>query len=47
MRYAVYTLEGYEYGTPYGVYNTEDKAIEVRNWLTELGNVAFTKKVEG
>jgi hypothetical protein len=47
MRYAVYTLEGYEYGTPYGVYETEARAIEVRNWLTELGNVALIKKVEG
>ncbi len=47
MRYAVYTLEGYEYGTPYGVYDTYDRAIEVRLWLTELGNVALIKKVEG
>ena len=47
MRYAVYTREGYDYGTPYGVYDTEEKAVEVRNWLTELGNVALIKKVEG
>ena len=47
MKYAVYTREGYNYGTPYGVYDSREKAVEVRNWLIELGNDTCIKVVEG
>ena len=46
MRYAVYTREGYDYGTPYGVYETKDKAVEVASWLAELGRICFIMVVE-
>lgn len=46
MRYAVYTREGYDYGTPYGVYNTEERAHQVRAWLEECGNVVIIKPLE-
>ena len=43
MKIAVYLIEGYEYGTAYGVYNTMEKAQEVANWLRELGNEVIIK----
>jgi hypothetical protein len=46
MKYAVYTREGYDYGTPYGVYGTAERAIEVREWLESLGNVCIIEEVE-
>lgn len=46
MRYAVYTREGYDYGTPYGVYEMKDRAVEVASWLAELGNICFIIGVE-
>jgi hypothetical protein len=46
MRYAVYTREGLDYGTPYGVYNTVEKAIEVAEWLSGLGNIVIIKEVK-
>ena len=43
MKYAIYTKEGYEYGTPYGVYDSIEKAIEVKEWLENLGNIVIAK----
>lgn len=47
MKYAVYTREGLDYGTPYGVYNTLGKAQEVKEWLEGLGNICYIYKSEG
>lgn len=46
MRYAVFTREGLDYGTPYGVYNTMGKAREVKAWLESLGNICSIYKWE-
>jgi len=46
MRYAVYTKEGLDYGTPYGVYTVRAKADEVAEWLAGLGNIAIIKEVQ-
>lgn len=46
MKYAVYTREGLDYGTPYGVYNTMGKAQEVKAWLEGLGNICYIYKGE-
>ena len=46
MRYAVYTREGLDYGTPYGVYCVRAKAEEVKEWLEGLGNVCYIREVE-
>lgn len=45
MKYAVYTREGYDYGTPWGVYDTAEKAIEAREFLESLGNVVIIKEI--
>lgn len=47
MKYAVYTKEGLDYGTPYGVYNTLGKAQEVKAWLESLGNQCYIYRGEG
>lgn len=41
MRYAVYTREGLDYDTPYGVYTERAKADEVAKWLADLGNIVI------
>lgn len=46
MRYAVYTREGLDYGTPYGVYCVRAKADEVADWLAGLGNVVVIREVK-
>jgi hypothetical protein len=46
MKYAVYTREGLDYGTPYGVYSTMGKAQEVKTWLESLGNICYIYKGE-
>lgn len=46
MRYAVYTREGLDYGTPYGVYCVRAKAEEVAEWLQGLGHIVIIKEVE-
>ncbi len=47
MKYAVYTKEGLDYGTPYGVYGTLGKAQKVKEWLESLGNICYIYKGEG
>lgn len=44
MKYVVYTREGLDYGTPYGKYNSMDKAEAAALWLEQLGNVTIIKE---
>lgn len=44
MKYAVFTREGLDYGTSYGVYDTIEKAEEVAIWLANLGNIVIIKE---
>ena len=38
MRYIVWTVEGKQYGTPWGVFDSEDRAFEVaRNLRRDYG----------
>lgn len=46
MRYAVYTREGLDYGTPYGVYTVRARAEEVAEWLEGLGNITIIREVK-
>lgn len=46
MKYAVYTTDGLAFNTPYGVYHTEERAVEARNWLISLGHMAYIKPIE-